>query len=482
MSQTNVRSSKWLGLGCFVLGLVFLATGLFFVIGGGKLLSLGGSPYFLIAGIFILISAIQFFRRKSSAVLIFTLVFVGSALWAVLDAGLNFWPLVSRLMTLAGFLLLAMITLPALRKHEGKPSAAVPAYTLSVIVLIGMVATLVQMFQPHPTVQNGQELPLIPVAKDQQQKNWDNYGNTPGGSRFAALDQITRDNVQDLKVAWIFHTGDTPLSPDGNGAEDQQTPLQVGNTVFLCTPHNNVIAVAADTGKQIWKAEINAKSSVWMRCRGPAYFDVTQPLPQPNTPGSVPPAPVSLPADAACQRRILMNTIDARLMAFDADNGKLCVDFGNSGTVNLREGMGEAKDPGYVLTSAPTLAGSTVVVGGRVADNVSTDMPGGVMRGFDVITGKMRWAFDPGRDDPNVTLNPGEHYTRSTPNSWAAMSYDASMNTVFIPMGSSSVDLWGVNRTLYRSGYRYITQLSRFPWWIKLGQHVDRSEPPLSVC
>lgn len=78
--------------------------------------------------------------------------------------------------------------------------------------------------------------------------------------------------------------------------------------------------------------------------------------------------------------------------------------------------MGEAKDPSYVLTLAPTLAGITVVVGGRVADNVSTDMPSGVMRGFDVITGKMRWAFDPSKDDPNAILMPGEHFTRSTPN------------------------------------------------------------------
>jgi quinate dehydrogenase (quinone) len=96
------------------------------------------------------------------------------------------------------------------------------------------------------------------------------------------------------------------------------------------------------------------------------------------------------------------------------------------------------------------------VVGGRVADNVQTDMPGGVLRGFDVITGQMRWAFDPGRDDPNAHLEPGKTYARSTPNSWAPMSYDA-MNTVFIPMGSSSVDLWGGNRTPL--DHRYATSI-----------------------
>ena len=447
MSQMNARPSKGLSLWCVLLGLILLASGLFFVIAGGKLVSLGGSWYFVIAGVFTVISAIQFFRRKSSAVLIFALVFIGSAIWAVQDAGIDFWPLVSRLMTLAGLLLLALITLPALRKHEGKPSAAKPAWAISAALAVGMVATLVGMFQPHPVVANGEELPLKPVDKASEQKNWDNYGNTPGGSRFVALDQITRDNVKDLKVAWTFHTGDIPESPTGNGAEDQQTPLQIGDVLYLCTPHNNIIAVNADTGKEIWKREVNAQAEVWNRCRGLAYFDATKPLTQPTAPDSTPVTAVSLPAGDTCQRRLLMNTIDARLIAVNADNGELCQSFGHQGVVDLKAGLGDAQDPKYQLTSAPTLAGTTVVVGGRVADNVQTDMPGGVLRGFDVITGEVRWAFDAGNDDPNYKLKAGEHYTRSTPNSWAPMSYDPAMNTVFMPMGSSSVDLWGANRT-----------------------------------
>jgi len=448
MAETSSRSGKGLGIASVLLGLVLLATGLFFAIGGGKLVALGGSRYFLIAGIVTVLSAIQFFRRKSSAVVLFLLVFVGTLIWSLFDAGLEFWPLVSRLMVPAGLMLLAFLIWPSLRKHEGKHSLAKPSYAFSALLAAGMVVTLVQMFQPHPTVAGtGEELPLIPVDKTRQQKDWDNYGNTPQGSRFVALDQITRDNVKDLKVAWTFHTGDTPVSPTGNGAEDQQTPLQIGNTLYLCTPHNNVIAVEANTGKQIWKREINAKADVWPRCRGLAYFDVTRPLQQPDKPGSSPVPAAVLPAGDSCQRRILMNTIDARLIAINADNGEFCENFGDHGIVDLKAGLGQAPDPQYQLTSAPTLAGTTVVVGGRVADNVQTDMPGGVLRGFDVITGKMRWAFDPGNVDPNAILMPGKDYTRSTPNSWAPMSYDPAMNTVFIPMGSSSVDLWGANRT-----------------------------------
>ena len=99
------------------------------------------------------------------------------------------------------------------------------------------------------------------------------------------------------------------------------------------------------------------------------------------------------------------------------------------------------------------MAGTTVVVGGRVADNVQTDMPGGVIRGFDVVTGAMRWAFDPGNPQDKQAPAEGKTYVRSTPNSWAPMSYDPLMNTVFLPMGSSSTDIYGVERTQLNHKY-----------------------------
>jgi quinate dehydrogenase (quinone) len=441
-----------------LLGLVLLATGLFFAVGGAKLAALHGSWYFLIAGVVMVASAVQFMRIKSSAVPVYGAVFAGTLVWAPIDGGFDFWPLVSRLMLPTGLMVLALLAWPSLRRVGTGQAAGKGAYGLAALLAAGVAVTFAGMFQPHPTVAfQGSPTPLLPVAHGQEQKNWSNYGNTPGGSRFVALDQITRDNVKDLELAWTFHTGDIPASPTGNGAEDQETPLQVGDRIYLCTPHNNVIAVDADSGKRIWERDINARAPVWNRCRGLAYFDARQPLAQPTAAGSTPVAPAVLPAGANCQRRLLMNTIDARLVAIDADTGAMCEGFGKGGFVDLKAGLGEAADPKYQLTSAPTLAGTTVVVGGRVADNVQTDMPGGVLRGFDVITGEMRWAFDPGHDDPNARLVAGQSYTRSTPNSWAPMSYDPAMNTVFIPMGSSSVDLWGGNRTPL--DHRYATSI-----------------------
>ncbi|NIY81001.1 hypothetical protein HCZ23_16170 [Celeribacter sp. HF31] len=125
-----------------------------------------------------------------------------------------------------------------------------------------------------------------------------------------------------------------------------------------------------------------------MRCRSLAYLDTSIPLEQPTVEGATPVTPFNLPEGASCEKCIYMSTtdniIDAVLVALDAEAGALCQGFGDAGTIDLKQGRGDAQAPLYALTSPPLLAGSTIVVGGCVADNVALDMPGGVMRGFDV--------------------------------------------------------------------------------------------------
>jgi quinate dehydrogenase (quinone) len=432
-----------------VLGLVVFAAGLFFAVFGFELVSLKGSWYFLLAGIALVIAGVQIARARPSGALVFAGVFVASALWALADAGLDFWPLVSRLMVLAVLAIGVALSFPLMRRAGGLPTLRTPSIVVAAVLALASLGTLAGMFQPHaPVAAAGKGPALTPVAPGTEQKNWAHYGNTSGGSRFAALDQIKVDNVDKLQLAWTYRTGDTPDSPGGGGAEDQLTPLQIGDRVFVCTPHNNVIALEAATGKEVWKTEINAKQKKWMRCRGLAYFDAAQPLEQPTLPDATPVTAVAVAAGGACQQRILMNSIQSELIALDAVTGQFCADFGTNGRVDLKTGLGKGPEAGeYSLTSAPTLAGTTVVVGGRVADNVGTDMPGGVVRGYDVITGALRWAFDPGNPDVKTAPAAGQTYVRSTPNVWAPMSYDPASNTVFMPVGSAAIDMWGVKHT-----------------------------------
>lgn len=428
------------------LGVIIALLGLALAAGGIKLAGLGGSWYFLVGGVAMAISGILIALRKPAGAWLFAAFLVGTAIWALLDVGLVFWPLFSRVFMFAAIGMVVALVYPLLsRANGGTPGRG--AYGVAGVMAVALVIAAGNMFVAHPTVApTGGGPGLTPVEPGKAQKDWAHYGNTEGGSRFAALDQINRDNVDKLEVAWTYHTGDIAES-DGNGAEDQLTPLQVGNKVFICTPHNNLIALDADTGKELWKNEINAKAAVWQRCRGMAYFDATAPLAQPSQPNSSQVTAAAVPAGANCQRRLLTNTIDARLIAVDADTGEFCQGFGNNGQVDLKAGLGNVPDAYYQLSSAPLMAGTTVVVGGRVADNVQTDMPGGVIRGFDVITGAMRWAFDPGNPTDRNAPADGSTYVRSTPNSWAPMSYDPAMNTVFLPMGSSSTDIYGVERT-----------------------------------
>ncbi|EIK96135.1 Pyrrolo-quinoline quinone [Pseudomonas sp. M47T1] len=412
---------------------------------GGYLASVGGSWYFVLAGVGMLVSSVLLFKQRLLGAWLFTAVMVASIIWALADAGLNFWPQISRLFALGVLSLLAALVYPTLRKANGLPGGN-GGYALAVLLAIALAGGAYGMFIPHdPVAPTGDGPGLTKVDPAHEQKDWKHYGNDEGGSRFAALDQINRSNVSKLTPAWTYHTGDVAIS-DGNGAEDQDTPLQVGDKVFVCTPHNNIIALDADTGKELWKRDVHAQSKVWQRCRGLAYFDATTAVAAP-TDGSTPAAAVSVAPGAMCQRRLLTNTIDARLIAVDADTGEYCKDFGNNGQIDLKAGLGDVPDSYYQLSSAPLMAGTTVVVGGRVADNVQTDMPGGVIRGFDVTTGAMRWAFDPGNPQDKQAPAAGSTYVRSTPNSWAPMSYDPSMNTVFLPMGSSSTDIYGVERT-----------------------------------
>lgn len=441
--QRASRASTFLLLG---LGVVIALLGLALAAGGVRLVSLGGSWYFLIGGLAMALSGLLIALCKPAGAWLFAAFLVATAVWAVADTGLVFWPLFSRLFMFSAIGVVVALVYPLLARSAGR-AAGRGAYGVAGVLAVLVAIAAGNMFVAHPSVApTGNGPGLTPVDPAHAQKDWAHYGNTEGGSRFAALDQINRGNVDKLKVAWTYHTGDVAIS-DGNGAEDQLTPLQIGDKVFICTPHNNLIALDADTGKELWKNEINAQSKVWQRCRGMAYFDATQAIAQPTQPNSSQVLPASVPAGANCQRRLLTNTIDARLIAVDADTGEFCQGFGHNGQVDLKAGLGDVPDSYYQLSSAPLIAGTTVVVGGRVADNVQTDMPGGVIRGFDVITGAMRWAFDPGNPDDKQAPADGKTYVRSTPNSWAPMSYDPAMNTVFLPMGSSSTDIYGVERT-----------------------------------
>ncbi|WP_313613795.1 membrane-bound PQQ-dependent dehydrogenase, glucose/quinate/shikimate family [Agrobacterium sp.] len=444
MDASSPRPISVIGrLYLFLLGLIISAAGLFFVTLGGKLALLGGSWYFVLAGAVLVISGIVTAMARPLGGMLFLLVWLATFPWSFFDAGFEFWPLISRNFALSVGAVVVLLSIPLMNKARQRTRSTARYSAAAAIVAAFCAVGVWGMFQPHGVISN-ETAPTV-AAETPRTADWTNYAGGDNHDRFSPADQINRDTVKNLTVAWTAKTGDLPEST-GGGAEDQTTPLMVNNAVYVCTPHNNVISLDPATGEKKWEFKSGVTNDDWQRCRGLAYFDASKTVAEPTAEGSTPIIEAAVPANGLCTRRVLMNSTKGQLVAIDADTGLACADFGTNGVVDLNVGMGPGAATGdYYPTSAPTLAGTTIVVGGRVGDNVSIDMPGGVVRGFDVMTGALRWAFDPG--DPGMKQLPeGQIWTRSTPNVWAPMSWDALSNTVFMPVGSAAIDLWGVKR------------------------------------
>ncbi|WP_165856863.1 membrane-bound PQQ-dependent dehydrogenase, glucose/quinate/shikimate family [Marinobacter sp. JSM 1782161] len=417
-----------------LVGVLSALVGIALLVGGVYLITLGGSWYFALMGLATTAAGVLIARKRPAGAWLFGAAFVLTIIWALFDAGLDFWPLVSRLFMFGVMAVVIALCYPALVRASGG-RAGRGAFGVAAVLAVALVAGFVHMFQVKPEVVASGAPDVAPSAQGEPDGDWKAWGNTTEGTRFAALDQITRANVKDLEVAWTYRTGDIPES-DGFGAEDQATPLQIGDTVYVCTPHNQVFALDADTGEKRWSYDSEATAPNWQRCRGLGYYE--QPAPS-VTAENEPASP------AACQRRIFMTTIDARLIALDAGSGELCEGFGEAGTVDLTQGMGEVKPGFYTLTAAPLVADDLIIVGGRVADNIEVGEPSGVVRAFNVVTGEKVWSWDLGRTDPNADTD--EPYTRATPNVWTSMAYDPELDMVYLPTGNTTPDAWGGQRS-----------------------------------
>ena len=103
--------------------------------------------------------------------------------------------------------------------------------------------------------------------------------------------------------------------------------------------------------------------------------------------------------------------------------------------------------PGFLNpTSPPAIGRRSVIMAASVTDNDSTDEPSGVIRGFDVDTGRLLWNWDSGQPDRTEPFGPDDVYTRNSPNSWSVSSIDQKLGMVYVPMGNQTPDIWGGNR------------------------------------
>ena len=381
---------------------------------GFYLTALGGSPYYAVAGTLILLSAWLILRRRSLGIALFWLVFAATFFWSIWEVGLDGWAMMPRLVYLAAAACaLLLLDFAPLRR----PFTLLPPLALLAIVAAWFFA------MREPAIQADAAMAMPVSAVDGE---WPQYGGSQHATRYSRLAQITPANAAKLEEAWTYHVG--LQSPDKHSAHQLEvTPLVVDGLLYGCTTHTAVYALDPATGRQVWRHDTRLDMSAGGRgvCRGVSFFRAA--------------------GAGECPTRLLVGTVDNKLIAIDAKTGETCHAFGKDGSVDLAEGEGlEPATRGWINpTSPPAIVHGTVVIG----DNFSTRVPPGVIRGYDAVTGRLKWAFDPGKPNDHNPPPPGASYTLSTPNSWPPFSGDEALGLVYVPMGNGSPDYYGPERT-----------------------------------
>ncbi|MBU6267069.1 MAG: PQQ-binding-like beta-propeller repeat protein [Sphingomonadales bacterium] len=398
---------------------VWLFTGLLLLVGGTLaiggvvLVKAGGSAYYLATGLAVIVSAIALVRRKPLAAAAYAAMLGWTLLWALWEAGFDSWALMPRLVgpAVVGLLFL----LPSITRATGAPRkwVAVPALAALLVVAAAVVRS--------ETAESG--LPGATAIATAGPTQWPHWGNSIGGAKFSPATQVNTANVAGLRPAWRYDSN----IPAGALVSLEATPLAADGRLYMCLESATMVALDQDTGHEIWRYRGLPAGSPFLgwKCRGAAY---------------------AATAAAQCPRRLFITTSGGQLTALDADTGKPCDGFASHGTADLRVGMGDMAPDAALPTSPPTLVDGVVVVGQSISDFGSFDSPSGVIRGYDAVTGQLKWAWDAGRPGQTL-LKPGETYTRDTPNAWGVFSGDEALGLVYVGLGNSPPDYWSGRRS-----------------------------------
>lgn len=256
--------------------------------------------------------------------------------------------------------------------------------------------------------------------KDKPYTDWSVYRGDEGSRAYSALDQINKDNIHELEVAWTYHTGD---GREGNFTAIQCNPILANDMMYITSPQLKLIALEPASGQEIWKFDpFSGRNSAGVN-RSVVYW-----------------------ADGDDKR--IFFSAGPYLYALNADDGSFKTDFGDGGKIDLREGLGRDPEKQEVDASSPGIIYKDLLIQGSSLGEGYEAAPG-FIRAYNVRTGKMEWIFhtipQPGEFGYDTWEKDNYLYTGGA-NAWAGMCLDKERGTVFIPTGSPGFDFYGGNR------------------------------------
>ena len=313
--------------------------------------------------------------------------------------------------------------------------------------------------------------------------DWATVGGDPGHMKYSALKQITTENVSKLKPAWTYDAGGGELIPI------------VVNGIMYYPSGGNILALEADTGKLLWKTDMNSLV--------------------PSTPGAVTnaartagvgagrgggtgrgggagPADSSFlrlgnsakygvsywPGDGNAAPRIVVATQGGYMIQLAAKDGSLYKDFGQNGALDLRlNAMEKFSSSDYTPGMLPALYKNLAIIAPRTGEQGRYGTPGDA-RAFDLSTSKEVWRFHvvPQPGEPNFgTWGLNGWQDRRGPGSWVPMTVDYANGTVFLATGNATDQDYGAPRpgdNLYSSSLVAIdSETGKVKWHFQTTHH-----------
>ncbi|HTE29318.1 MAG TPA: PQQ-binding-like beta-propeller repeat protein, partial [Chryseolinea sp.] len=253
------------------------------------------------------------------------------------------------------------------------------------------------------------------------QQNWAHYRSDLSNSAYSPLDQINVGNVDQLKVAWTFHTGD---ADSGNRSAIQCNPILANGVLYVTSPKLKLFALDPGNGTVKWKFDPFEGTEATGVNRGVTYWENHD------------------------DKRIYF-AAGPYLYAVHATDGKLVESFGKNGKVDLREGLGRDPATLSVWATSPGVIFEDLIIQGTALGE-GYDAAPGYIRAYDVKSGALKWTFHtiPLPGEAGYETWPDKSYEKvGGVNSWAGMSLDTKTGILYAPTGSPAFDFYGGNRT-----------------------------------